>query len=235
MRLQIDSRPQQKTGKEIEMRFFASLLALAALGLATPAFAQDETPAPEEKPSATVEERQAPSAEVSMPAPAKLRKKEAASGDAGTSAQKKETPASASKKSAPAATSAADKGSPESNVKRLEQEWEGAVMKHDVSFLETRVADDYIGCSGRGKKLSKAAMIKEFKSDTDKYSSTKNTGVSVRAFGDNVAVATGTAKEVGKDKDGKAFNRTFAWTDTWMLRNGKWQCIGGQTMLVSAK
>jgi hypothetical protein len=216
------------------MKFFASLLALAALGLAAPAFAQDETPAPEEKTSATVQETQAPSAEVSVPAklkspaPAKAAKKESASGE------KKEA-ASASKKSAPAATSAADKGSAESNVKRLEQEWEGAVMKHDVSFLETRVADDYLGCSGRGKKLSKAAMIKEFKADTDKYSSAKNTGVSVRAFGDNVVVATGTAKEIGKDKDGKAFNRTFAWTDTWMLRAEKWQCIGSQTMLVSAK
>lgn len=215
------------------MKFFASLLAFAGLSLATPAFAQ-ESPAPEEKPSATVEETQAPSAEVRVPAslkspaPAKSAKKESAS------AEKKEA-ASASKKSAPAATSAPDKGSPESNVKRLEQEWEAAVMKHDVSFLETRVADDYIGCSGRGKKMSKAAIMKEFKADTDKYSSAKNTGVSVRAFGDNVAVATGTAKEVGKGADGTAFNRTFAWTDTWMLRNGKWQCIGSQTMLVSAK
>ena len=214
------------------MKFFASLLALAALSLAVPAFAQDETPAPEEKTSATVEEPQAPSAEVSVPAklkspaPAKAAKKESAS------AEKKEA---ASKKSAPFETSAADKGSPESNVKRMEQEWEAAVMKHDVAFLEARVADDYIGCSGRGKKLSKAAMIKEFKADTDKYSSAKNTGVSMRAFGDNVVVATGTAKEIGKDKDGKAFNRTFAWTDTWMLRNGKWQCIGSQTMLVSTK
>ncbi len=215
------------------MKLLASLLALAALSLATPVFAQEESSSPEEKPSATVEQTQAPSAEVSVPpaekspAAPKLPKKEAANG-ASKSAEKKE-------KSTPAATTIADKGSPESNVKRLEQEWEGAVMKHDVSFLETRVADDYIGCSGRGKKMSKAAIIKEFKSDTDKYSSAKNTGVSVRAFGENVAVSTGTAKEVGKDKDGKAFNRTFAWTDTWMLRNGKWQCIGGQTMLVSTK
>jgi hypothetical protein len=225
----------------MKMKFFASLLALAALGLAAPAFAQDETPAPEEKTSATVEETQAPSAEVSVPAklkspaPAKSSNKEKTAADASASGQKKEAPAAAAKKSAPAEVSTSDKGSPGSNVKRLEQEWEGAVMKHDVSFLETRVADDYIGCSGRGKKLSKGAMIKEFKADTDKYSSAKNTGVSVHAFGDNIAVATGTAKEIGKDKDGKAFNRTFAWTDTWMLRNGKWQCIGSQTMLVSAK
>ena len=225
----------------MEMKLLASLLALVGLSLATPVFAQEESSSPEEKPSATVEATEAPSAEVSVPAaekspaPAKSPKKETATGGASTSAEKKEASASASKKSAPAATTTADKGSPESNVKRLEQEWEAAVMKHDLSFLETRVAEDYIGCSGRGKKMSKGAIIKEFKSDTDKYSSTKNTGVSVRAFGDNVAVATGTAKEVGKDKDGKAFNRTFAWTDTWMLRNGKWQCIGSQTMLVSSK
>ena len=31
--------------------------------------------------------------------------------------------------------------------------------------------------------------------------------------------------ETGTGKDGKAFDRTYLFTDTWMMRGGKWQCI----------
>ncbi len=31
-------------------------------------------------------------------------------------------------------------------------------------------------------------------------------------------------------KDGKTFQRTLIWTDTWLKRNGKWQIIAVQDM-----
>ncbi len=40
----------------------------------------------------------------------------------------------------------------------------------------------------------------------------------------------GTSTEEGKDKEGKAFSRSYAWADTWMERNGQWQCIAGAGM-----
>src|ERR1700730_1858709 len=108
-------------------------------------------------------------------------------------------------------------------------------MKHDATFVQARVAEDYVGTSSKAKRISKGSLLKEFKGDSDTYTSAKNASVSVRSFGANIAIATGTAKEVGKGKDGKAFSRTYAWTDTWLLRNGKWECIGSQSMLVSGK
>ena len=50
----------------------------------------------------------------------------------------------------------------------------------------------------------------------------------VKNFGANVTVVTGRAHERGTGKDGKAFDRTFLFTDTWMLRGGQWQCIASQ-------
>ena len=71
-------------------------------------------------------------------------------------------------------------------------------------------------------------MIGEFKKDKDTYKSAKNEKLNVKMFGTNVAVVTGRAREVGTGKDGKAFDRTFLFTDTWMMRGGKWQCVASQ-------
>ena len=51
-------------------------------------------------------------------------------------------------------------------------------------------------------------------------------GGALRVYGPNLATVVGTSTEKGKDKDGKQFSRSFGWIDTWMERNGKWQCIG---------
>lgn len=222
-----------------------SLLAITALTLAVSTVrAQEEEAA---SPSPAMDEQSTPAVETSSPAvesapvtmPEKAAatatpaKKEQPASSASPSAEKKKaTPAEGATK---AASSAADTGSPEGNVKRLEGEWENSVMKHDLSFIQARVAEDFIGCSSKGKRLNKATLVKEMKGDSDTYTSAKNGSLMVRAYGSNVAAATGTSKETGKSKDGKAFSRTYAWTDTWMLRGSRWQCVASQAMLVSGK
>jgi ketosteroid isomerase-like protein len=128
-----------------------------------------------------------------------------------------------------------DKGRPESNVKRLETQWEASVMKHDTSFIDARVARDFVGVSSKGKRIDKGALLKEYKADTDTYSSARNTGVTVHTYAPNVAVANGIAKEVGKSREGAAFNRSYVWTDTWVLRGDQWQCVASHVMLGSGK
>jgi ketosteroid isomerase-like protein len=54
--------------------------------------------------------------------------------------------------------------------------------------------------------------------------------VDVRVFGGQFAVATGISTEAGKSKDGKDFKRSFRWTDAWVLRNDRWQCVASQAM-----
>jgi hypothetical protein len=53
-----------------------------------------------------------------------------------------------------------------------------------------------------------------------------NESMEVHVYGPNLATVVGISSENGKDKDGKTFNRSFGWVDTWMERNGKWECIG---------
>ena len=222
---------------KIIVPFFASLF------LAAMTFAQEESPAPsestaptsEEKASATVEttpevstsEATAPAskkAEESMatPAPAKAAKTEAPAATASSA-----KPAAAAK---PAATTAA---APKMNaknmsVKDMENAWEAAVAKHDYATMDGFIAADFAGVSAKNKFVGRADVLAESKRDKDTYKSAKNEKLNVKTYGPNLTVVTGRAREVGTGKDGKAFDRTYLFTDTWMLRGGKWQCVASQ-------
>jgi len=210
-----------------------TIVAITALFALTTPFvpAQEESPSP-----ATASEKQDPSVSVTTEATA-------------TPAPKTEASASPSKSSSPAASKTSPsatpsttstttavmptkKSTPEATIKDIEDKWEASVMKHDLSVAQAYLADDFHGVSSKGKVMSKSNLLSESKKDTDVYTSTKNGKVDVRVFGGQVAVATGTSTEVGKTKDGQAFKRTFRWTDVWVLRKDKWQCVASQAMLV---
>jgi ketosteroid isomerase-like protein len=211
------------------MKFIMSLLAVTALSFVTSAFAQEESPSatPAENPSTTVEET--PSTTIEEP---KAQKKEE------PAAQKKEQPV-AQKKGLVATTAAPASGkkmSPDAALRDMENRWESAIGKHDAATVETMVADDFVGVSSKpgAKVQNRRAMLATMKSDKDTYTSTKNERLDVRIFG-NSAVVVGTAREKGTGKDGKAFDRSYRFTDTWVDRAGKWQCVASQASLVSGK
>lgn len=107
----------------------------------------------------------------------------------------------------------------------MENAWEAAVGKHDAASVEGFIAADFMGVSSKNKFTNRSDVIDEFKKDKDTYKSAKNEKLNVKMFGPSVTVVTGRAREVGTGKDGKAFDRTFLFTDTWMMRGGKWQCV----------
>ena len=67
--------------------------------------------------------------------------------------------------------------------------------------------------------------MKRFKNDTDTLEKATNSDVVVHPINSDAAVVTGMAHEMGKDKSGKTFDRTFRWTDTFVNHNGKWECV----------
>jgi ketosteroid isomerase-like protein len=227
--------PRQSQLKERPMKIIISFLATVFLAAMT--FAQEESasPAPttEEKASATVEESPA-SKPAEATAPAAEKKAEPAKAAAPATAQKKETAATAAKPAASAAAAAPSgkKMSVEASIKDMEEKWEASVPTHDYSKVQGFVAADFVGISSKGKFTNRSSMLAEFKSDKDTYTSAKNEKLNVKTFGPNVAVVTGRAREKGTGKDGKTFDRTYLFTDTWVLRGGQWQCVASQVMKV---
>jgi ketosteroid isomerase-like protein len=78
-------------------------------------------------------------------------------------------------------------------------------------------------------------MLADVKSNKDTYTSTKAEKLDVHMYGTGVAVVLGMANVKGTGKDGKAFDRTYRFTDTWMDRGGKWQCIASHGTLVGQR
>jgi ketosteroid isomerase-like protein len=120
-------------------------------------------------------------------------------------------------------------------IKQLESRWEASLLKHDTSEIERIVADDFIGTSSSGKQGDKATLLAEAKRDTNTYMSAVSSDMSVRLYGPNVAVVTGVARETGKTKAGKTFTNSFRFTDTWVERNGEWQCVAAHAMALPKK
>ena len=120
-------------------------------------------------------------------------------------------------------------------IKELESRWEASLLSHDSSAIEQIVADDFIGTSSTGKTGDKATLLAEAKRDTNTYTSAVSSDMTVKMFGPNVAVVTGIAKETGKTKAGKAFTHSYRFTDTWVERDGKWQCVAAHAMALPKK
>jgi ketosteroid isomerase-like protein len=206
-----------------------------ALSCMASAFAQEESPSPasEETPSANVEETSTASATPESTVAATPAEKKAATLPA---AQKKETPAARKKEAAaaPSKTAAkpAKKMSVEATLKDMENKWEAAYGSHNTSVAESMMANDFIGVYWNGKIMKKSNVISEMKRDKDTYKSAMNQRLIVRQYGRDTAVVVGTARERGTGKDGKAFDRAFRFTDTWMERSGRWQCVASQVMKI---
>jgi ketosteroid isomerase-like protein len=210
------------------MKLVTSLIGITALSLVTSVLAQDEetaTPASQETPSTTIQETPAPTPEA----------KATSSPTKEPDAQKKEEPATTP---APVKTTPSARGK-KMNVSAMlkdnESRWSAAIAKHDAATIESMVAADFIGVNSKGKVQNRRAMLAEAKSNKDTYTSTKAEKLDVHMYGTGVAVVVGMANEKGTGKDGKAFDRTYRFTDTWMDRGGNWQCIASHVTLVGQR
>lgn len=218
------------------MKIIISLL--TSVLLASWAIAQEESPAPTESTAPTSEEKASATVETTPPeetvAPAPQKKEEpvttpspaAAAKPAAATAAK---PATATKPAAAAPAASGKNLTGEAAIKDMEDKWEASVPTHNYSMVEGYVAGDFMGISSKNKFVNRSQMLSEYKGDKDSYKSAKNDKLNVRMYGKDVAVVTGRAREVGTGKDGKAFDRTFLFTDTWIMRGGKWQCVASQS------
>jgi ketosteroid isomerase-like protein len=114
----------------------------------------------------------------------------------------------------------------ETKLKQMEDAWATALKDKDQTAVGNMVADDYVGINSKGKHQNKTELLDEIKTSTDTLTASTNDSMEVHVYGPSLATVVGTSTEKGKDKDGKQFSRSFGWVDTWMERNGKWECIG---------
>ena len=111
----------------------------------------------------------------------------------------------------------------------LENEWAKAAVARDTKTFERLLAPGFIYTED-ATLMSRADVISSMTAGPDRVELAANEDMKVHDFG-NTAVVTGILMLRGRSK-GAAFNRRYRYTDTWMLRNGRWQAVAAQDYLI---
>lgn len=106
----------------------------------------------------------------------------------------------------------------------LEQSWAAALLKRDAAVLERLLADELVDTSPTGEVATKAEDVAAVPSYN--FASYVADEIRVQIYG-QAAVVTGRSTQKGSFK-GKDLSGVYRWTDTWVKRNGKWQCVATQ-------
>jgi uncharacterized protein (TIGR02246 family) len=104
----------------------------------------------------------------------------------------------------------------------LNEQYVRAFRESDVAWYDAHLAPDYVVVYGDGSFHDRADALADFAKPTfrDHLKSFPVAKVEVRRFGD---VALVSAENAFEAKDGrKGVNR---YTDTWVRRDGRWQCV----------
>jgi ketosteroid isomerase-like protein len=130
---------------------------------------------------------------------------------------------------------AADSSAIKAKLKEMEDAWVKALINKDHAAVGNVIADDFAGFNPEGKHATKSQLLAEIKNEPSTLSSSTNDNMDVQVYGPNLATVSGTTTQKGKDKDGKGFTHSYVWVDTWMERNGKWECIAEGVMQLPKK
>jgi ketosteroid isomerase-like protein len=115
----------------------------------------------------------------------------------------------------------------------LEQAWNEAFYRKDVAFIENILTDEFMATyddGSRGDKAKELALSAEFNQQVE---SAVQDEFTVRVFRDT-AVVWFTLRMVGI-RQGQRAEMTLRYTDVWVIRDGRWQCVSTQSTRVNPR
>lgn len=115
---------------------------------------------------------------------------------------------------------------------KLEDDFTAAVVKRDSKALGTLVAPKWVYSDESGV-MQRDEGVKAFTSGSDTVTSATNADMHALVYPD-AAVVIGILQLKGRGPSG-AFTRRYRYTDTWVLLDGRWQCVASQDYLIPGK
>jgi RNA polymerase sigma factor (sigma-70 family) len=109
----------------------------------------------------------------------------------------------------------------------LERAWGDALVHNDVALMDRIVAYEMVGTDPAGHRWNKAEYLDSVKSGAFKFESFELADMKVHVYGD-AAVATGRSIVNRRSKSGFPPGAAI-FTDTYVRRNGCWQCVAWQS------
>jgi uncharacterized protein (TIGR02246 family) len=120
----------------------------------------------------------------------------------------------------------AQKPTVEQTLLQLEHDWSQSEVKKDAAAFAKIVADDWILIDYTGRPVNKQQALADLKNGAYTVQSQVLADLKVRVLG-NTAVVTGRDTETSTER-GKSTTGTYAWTDVFTLRDGRWQIVASQ-------
>lgn len=118
-------------------------------------------------------------------------------------------------------------------VVALDTEYQAAVKINDAATMDRLLADDYILVVGSGKVYTKADLVNEARGGHVVYEHQEDTEQTARIWGDTAVI---TAKLwVKGSEDGKPFDKTVWFSDTYVRTKAGWRYVFGQSSLALPK
>ena len=113
-------------------------------------------------------------------------------------------------------------GEDEQALYQLERDWAAAGLKKDTAVVEKFLADDFVA-NWDGRTQNKKQVLAEMKSNPAKVESAATSDMKAMIFGDT-AVVQGlfVEKSTTNGKDSSAQHR---YTEVYVKRDGRWQCV----------
>jgi hypothetical protein len=116
---------------------------------------------------------------------------------------------------------------------KLERGWNEAFYRKNVVFIENILADEFIATyddGSRGDKSRELALALEFDQQVE---SAVQEDFIVKIYRDT-AVVWFTLRLVGTSQ-GQRLEMLFRYTDVWVVRDGRWQCVSTHSTRVNER
>jgi ketosteroid isomerase-like protein len=118
----------------------------------------------------------------------------------------------------------------EARILTLENAWNQAVQQKDAQALKMLLAPDLIYVEYDGTLMNKAEYLASVESPSMHPVRIVNEGLTVHFYG-TVVVVNGVCRESGIKK-GKSYELRERFTDTWVRRGNKWECVASESTLI---
>ncbi|MXZ70737.1 MAG: nuclear transport factor 2 family protein [Acidobacteria bacterium] len=118
----------------------------------------------------------------------------------------------------------------EQTLIELERGWNTAFYDRDVAFLDSILAEDFIVTYDDGTRGDKARELELAETFNQRVVSATQEDFIVQVYGDS-AVVWFTLRVVGI-RQGQEAEVTLRYTDVWVQRDGRWQCVSSHSTRV---
>jgi len=114
-------------------------------------------------------------------------------------------------------------------VAQLDNDYQAAVKRNDASVMERILSDDFVLVIGSGKTFTRIDLLDEARSGHIRYEHQDTSERTVRVWG---ATAVVTARlHISGTEDGKAFDKSLWYSDTYVRGASGWKYVLGQASL----